>query len=316
MTPRSSYILVGVFVLLLGAALIAGLLWLTTGGPPRDYAGYLVYMTESVSGLNVDADVKYKGVSVGRVSEVGLDPDNPERVRIVLLVLEDTPVKTDTVATLELQGITGIANINLTGGSQAAGLLLPQDDADDYPIIASRPSLLMRLDDSVSELFASIIATSDRLGLLLNEQNQASVAATLANTEQLTATLNARANELSALMNDTARLINKVDAATTDLPILVDQFVRSATALEQMALSLAQTGETLQATSADLQNTVAASGGDVRAFTASAFPQATQLIQELKMTAANLREVSESLQDDPSRVLFGGPTPEPGPGEE
>ncbi len=314
MTPRSSYVLVGVFVLMLGAALIAGLLWLTTGGPPRDYAGYLVYMTESVSGLNVDADVKYKGVSIGRVSEVGLDPNNPERVRIVLLVLEDTPVKTDTVATLELQGITGIANINLTGGSRDAGPLIETGD-EEYPIIASRPSLLMRLDDSVSELFASIINTSDRMGNLLNEQNQDRIAATLIHTEALTANLNARAEELNALLENANSLITKVDSATTRLPQLVDQFTRTASALESMALNLAEAGETLQATSADLQNTVASSGTDVRTFTSSALPQANQLIQELKITAGNLRAVSESLQDDPSRVLFGGPAPEAGPGE-
>ena len=314
MTPKSSYVLVGVFVLMLGAALIAGLLWLTTGGPPRDYAGYLVYVTESVSGLNVDGDVKYKGVRIGRVSEVGLDPHNPERVRIVLLVLEDTPVKTDTVATLELQGITGIANINLTGGSRDAGPLIRFED-EEYPIITSRPSLLMRLDGSVFELFASIISTSNRMGNLLNEQNHASFSATLANTETLTANLNARAEELNELLANANTLIKKVDTATTQLPKLVDQFTRTASALESMALNLAVAGETLQATSADLQNTVASSGTDVRAFTSSALPQANQLIQELKITAGNLRAVSESLQDDPSRVLFGAPEQQAGPGE-
>ncbi len=314
MTPRSSYVLVGVFVLMLGAALIAGLLWLTTGGPPRDYSGYLVYMTESVSGLDVDAEVKYKGVNIGRVSEVGLDPVNPERVRIVLLVLEDTPVKTDTVATLESQGITGIANINLTGGSRDASVLTKFEN-EEYPIIASRPSLLMRLDDSVSELFDSIIATSDRLGEVLNEENQAKIAATLANSEQLTASLSARAEELTTLLENTNLLVTKVDAATSQLPQLVDQFTRTASALESMALNLAAAGETLQATTVDLQNTVSSSGTDVRAFTSSAMPQANQLIQELKITAGNLRAVSESLQDDPSRLLFGSPEPEPGPGE-
>lgn len=315
MTPRSSYVLVGVFVLMLGAALIAGLLWLTTGGPPRDYSGYLVYMTESVSGLNVDAEVKYKGVSVGRVSEVALDTENPERVRIVLLVLEDTPVKTDTVATLELQGITGIANINLTGGSLGAQKLTEKGD-QEYPVIQSRPSLLMRLDDTVSELFSSIITTSDRMGQVLNEDNQASIAATLQHTERLTAQLSARAKELNQLLDNANTLVTKVDAATTRLPELVDQFTRTANALETMATNLAAAGETLQATSIDLQTTVASSGSDVRAFTSGALPQASQLVQELKITAGNLRRVSESLEDDPSRVLFGGPEPEPGPGED
>ncbi|MFK8028692.1 MAG: MlaD family protein [Gammaproteobacteria bacterium] len=314
MTPRSSYVLVGVFVLMLGAALIAGLLWLTTGGPPRDYAGYLVYMTESVSGLNVDAEVKYRGVSVGRVSEVKLDPENFERVRIVLLVLEDIPIKTDTVATLELQGITGIAIINLTGGSTEAGQVKRVGD-EEYPIIASRPSLLMRLDDSISELFTSIKETSDRMAEMLNKENQATITATLHNAESMTASLSARADELTELMANTNTLVSKLDTATARLPDLVDQFTRTAGALEAMATNMADAADTLLETSSDLKVTVASSGADVRAFTSSALPQASQLVQELKITAGNLRAVSESLQDDPSRVLFGGPEREPGPGE-
>ena len=62
MKARANYVLVGLFVLLLGVALIAAILWLTTGGPPKDYDFYIVYSTESVSGLNIDAPVKYKGV--------------------------------------------------------------------------------------------------------------------------------------------------------------------------------------------------------------------------------------------------------------
>ncbi|MEM9058808.1 MAG: MlaD family protein, partial [Pseudomonadota bacterium] len=105
MNSKLSYVLAGLFVVALGLALIAGVLWLTTGGPPKDYDLYRVYMTESVSGLSIDAPVKYKGVNRGRVQFVGLDPDNPERVRLELLVLKGTPITADTVATLEVQGL-------------------------------------------------------------------------------------------------------------------------------------------------------------------------------------------------------------------
>ena len=84
MTPKSSYVLVGLFVLLLGIAMIAGILWLSTGGPPEEHDFYLSYMTESVSGLNVDAPVTYKGVDVGRVRDIRLNPENPEEVRLLL----------------------------------------------------------------------------------------------------------------------------------------------------------------------------------------------------------------------------------------
>jgi len=91
MAQKSSFVLVGLFVLVLGIGLVAGILWLTTGGPPKDYDYYRVYMTESVSGLSVDAAVKYKGVNVGRVRDISLDPENPEQVRILLGWLGATP---------------------------------------------------------------------------------------------------------------------------------------------------------------------------------------------------------------------------------
>lgn len=314
MTPRSSYVLVGVFVLMLGAAFVAGLLWLTTGGPPRDYDGYLVYMTESVSGLNVDAEVKYKGVNVGRVSELGLDPERPERVRIQLLILKGTPVKEDTVATLELQGITGIASINLSGGSSASQPLMPTA-GEEYAVIPSRPSLLVRLDDTVSELLASLIRSSDSVGDLLDENNRKTITATLQSSRALTEQLSLRASELEVLLGNANSMIGRMNSAVDGLPAMLEQFETTAGALEEMAVSLAGASETLQATSLDLQTTVAQSGADIRGFTAASLPQANTLISELKITASNLRQVSESLQDDPSRVLFGGPKPKPGPGE-
>lgn len=314
MTPRSSYVLVGVFVLVLGALLIAGLLWLTTGGPPKDYDGYLVYMTDSVSGLNVDAEVKYKGVNVGRVSDIRLDPANPERVRIALLVLEDTPVKRDTVATLELLGITGIATINLSGGSRdSAALITPE--GEEYPVIQSRPSLLVRLDDTVSELLASLISTSDRISNVLAPENQLAIAGILENTQELSGRLTSRADELAEVLTGTNRLLDRLDGATADLPALLAQLTSAAGALEQMAGNLADAAIAMEATSKDLQHTVVQSGADVRSFTSGTLPQASELLIELRETASNLRSISESLESDPSQVLFGAPPPEPGPGE-
>ena len=167
MTPKSSYVLVGLFVLLLGIALIGGILWLSTGGPPKDYDFYLVYMTESVSGLSIDAPVKYKGVNVGRVRDIRLNPNNPEEVRLMLVVLQGTPINADTRATLEVQGLTGVAHVNLGGGeTDSPPLLKPRDEP--YPVIQSRPSLLVRLDDTVDQRAGDgVIASGECQGDLL-----------------------------------------------------------------------------------------------------------------------------------------------------
>lgn len=314
MTPKSSYVLVGLFVLILGFGLIGGILWLSTGGPPKDYEFYLVYMPESVSGLSIDAPVKYKGVNVGRVRDIRLNPDNPEEVRLLLVVLEGTPVNADTRATLEVQGLTGVANVNLSGGGPMSQPLLKPDD-ELYPVIQSRPSLLVRLDDTVSELLGNLIETSARLNLLMDEKNRKAIGDTLVNVQTMTANFSAQSQRFEEMVTELNATLRNARVATERLPSLIGQLERSATAFESMAQTLADTGDVLQTAGQDLQHTIAVSGEDLRAFTGDTLPEAGTLVAELRLTARNLRRMSEQLQGDPSTLLFGPPKPPPGPGE-
>ena len=97
METKLNYALVGLFVIVLGGALLSAVLWLTVGGTEKkQYDRYLVYFTESVAGLNPKAPVKYRGVEVGRVATIEIDPGNPERVEIVLEIERGTPIRQDT----------------------------------------------------------------------------------------------------------------------------------------------------------------------------------------------------------------------------
>ena len=105
-----NYTLVGAFVLVLGAVLIGVLLWIAAGGSVRKQVDhYLAIEEESVAGLNLNAPVKYQGVEVGKVTDIQLDPTNPEKVRLTFAIAHGTPIKADTVAVLKTQGLTGIA---------------------------------------------------------------------------------------------------------------------------------------------------------------------------------------------------------------
>ena len=126
METKVNYAIVGAFVLLLSGAIVAGVLWISSGRTERkDYDTYLAYFTESISGLNEHAPVKYKGVAVGSVREIALDPTDPQRVRLVLAIERGVPIKEDTVAVLSVQGLTGIAFLDLGGGSRESPLLRP-----------------------------------------------------------------------------------------------------------------------------------------------------------------------------------------------
>ena len=111
--------MVGLFIALLGAALLAGVLWLSRTDYRGVYDRYYTYMDESVSGLSNDSSVRYHGVDVGRVKEIVLNPDNPEQVRLALDLVRGTPVKEDTFAVLETQGLDGHNDGELSAAAAA-----------------------------------------------------------------------------------------------------------------------------------------------------------------------------------------------------
>ena len=152
MEEKVNFAVVGVFVMVLSAALIGGVLWLSSGKSyGTSYDIYQTYMKESVAGLNLKAPVRYRGVDVGRVQKIALAPGNVEQVQVTLAIERGTPIKVDTVAVLSTQGVTGIAFVDLTGGSRNSPELKAEPGAP-YPAISSGPSLMVRLDASLIDV--------------------------------------------------------------------------------------------------------------------------------------------------------------------
>ncbi len=307
MTGKTNYVLVGMFVLILGFTLIAGILWLGSGGPGRVVDEYLVYMQESVSGLSRDNVVKYHGVDVGRVRDIGLDPERAQEVRLLLEIDRGTPIRQDTVATLESQGLTGLAYINLTGGS-ADSPPLQARAGEPHPVIPSRPSTWGRLDRAVEELVSNMISVTRQFSVLLNEQNQNHISRSLANMDELSSALAARSGEVDGAVDDLASSLQHMRDASAQLPGLVARLQAAAGALERMA-------DELRATGASVNKAVQARDRDLRRFTAEALPEAAVMINEARRAAQSLRRFSEQLERDPAVLLRGSPPRAPGPGE-
>ncbi len=137
METRASYILVGTFVLLLIAGAFAFVIWLSKVEFDQRPARYVVYFTGSVSGLQVGGPVRYRGVPVGSVTDIRIDPKNVERIEVTLEVATRTPIKQDTFASLGLQGIIGAAYVQLSGGTQKSPALVAKKGE---PRPRSRPS--------------------------------------------------------------------------------------------------------------------------------------------------------------------------------
>ena len=307
MTGKTNYVLVGLFVLALTLTLIAGVLWLGSGGPGRVYDQYLVYMQESVSGLSRDNAVKYHGVDVGRVHEIALDPRRAEEVRLLLEIDRGTPIREDTVATLETQGLTGLAYINLTGGA-AASPALKARPGEQYPVIQSRPSTWGRLDRAVEELATNLIGVSKRFELLLSDENQRHISRSLAHLDDLSSALAERSGDMASALDDLTTTLRHTRDASTGLSDLVTTLQSAASALERMA-------DEIRDTSASVRRVVRARDRDLQRFTGEALPEAAVMINEARRAAQNLRRFSEQLERDPAVLLRGGPPRAPGPGE-
>jgi phospholipid/cholesterol/gamma-HCH transport system substrate-binding protein len=314
MTAKRNFTLVGAFVLVLGAVFIWGTLWIASGGRPKEFDYYVSYMQESVSGLNTDAAVKFRGVDVGMVKQISIDADDPERIRLLLQVRQGTPIREGTVAVLEFQGLTGLANINLIGG-RAESPRLEVPPGEDYPVIPSHPSLFARLDESTSQLLANLIQTSANLNVLLGGESGAHIAESIENLSILTHNLAEQSNRMGELVGRIDHILANTESASEEFPDLVARFGRSADSITSMAGEVRGVAENLAEASAGIADTVEVSGADLQQFTGTTLTELSAVIAELRVASENLRRASEALARDPSVLIYGAGEAKRGPGE-
>jgi phospholipid/cholesterol/gamma-HCH transport system substrate-binding protein len=308
METKVNFAVVGAFVLLLGAALIGGVLWLSSDKSyRRAFDSYLVYMEESVSGLSPDAPVRYRGVQVGRVRQIGLARGNVEKVELRLDIERGTPIKQDTVAVLVTQGLTGIAHVELTGGTRGSAELQARQ-GEDYPVIASGPSLLVRLDAAATGLIDSLTRTSESVNALLDEGNRTAFRETLASLAQVSRTLAERSKAIDAGVVNAARAMENAARLSGEMSALLARIQRSAEAFDRMS------GEGARA-AASAASAVESARGEIRQAARETVPETRQLIVELRELTASLRRFSAELERNPAMLVHGKPAAKAGPGE-
>ncbi len=299
MGSNANYVLVGAFVLLFTAGLLGFAWWLARHGGQEAYDYYQVYMTESVAGLSTDAAVKYRGVDVGSVAEMDLDPDNPEQVRLVLKIKKGTPVKTDTRATLRFYGITGLAFIELKGSSRDAPRL--EAEGDRMPVIPTTPSTFTRLDDALSELAQKSGRVLDKVDLLLSERNLNNVADLIQDSRDMVRGLRRLAEGLDARLDDLRRLVRK--------GIEMEEKVTAAFAdVSEASLDVERLSESLQETYVKLGEQAGRLLAQGEELSRALYDDLDLLLQELQLTVETLRE-------HPADLLFSRSGVRPGPGE-
>ncbi|HEY8905815.1 MAG TPA: MlaD family protein, partial [Rhodoferax sp.] len=305
---KVNYAWVGAFVVLLGALLVAGVLWLASGGAWQKKVDlYLAVEDESVAGLNVNAPVKYNGVDVGKVQAITLDGTNPKNVNLLFAIERGTPVKEDTIAVLKTQGLTGIAYVELSGGSVASPVLLAKAGAN-YPVIRTSPSLSARLENVLSSVLAKLDSTSANLNAILSKENQAAFHNALTDMAAIAHTIAARKDSIDAGIVDGARTLKNTAAASAGLENLTQRMARSSDAIGAMGTEVAKT-------SVSAGKTIDVVGADVKRFSTETLPELERLLGELSTLSRSLNLLTEQTRRDPSGLIFGHKPVPDGPGE-
>ena len=320
MEPKVNYILVGSFVVFLGAAVLVGILWLGKTDYRGSYDRYEAYMRESVAGLSVNSTVKYRGVDVGRIKTIALNPANPEEVLLTMDIMHGTPIKTDTIAVLETQGLTGLATVNLTGGSRDASSLQAQE-GQTYPVIKTGPSLFFRLDEAVSrllseeglaQLLVDLNSAAKGAAMVLDEDNRTMLKRTIKDLSEVAQTIAAHKTQIEQSLNGAARSADNLAKLTaslnSDVPTLLAGINKSVAALGTATDELARTSKAVG-------TVVNEARPELQQFTRRTLPEAGLLVTELRQLTGTLTRVSRELEREPSSLVFGRKPPSRGPGE-
>jgi phospholipid/cholesterol/gamma-HCH transport system substrate-binding protein len=308
METRASYIAVGAFVLALVAGAVIFVIWLARFQGQLEYAYYDILFPGSVTGLQVDGTVRYRGITVGRVDDIRIDDDNIELVRVTIEVERGTPLREDSVASLEIQGITGVAYVLLSGGSKDAAQLAETTD-EPYPLIASKPSNLEEIFEGAPELVSRLNILVERVTLLFNDENQQAIGETLANIRQVTGTLAENREAMNQVLMNGAAAAEQIRSMSAEFQALAAELrVQAGTVGGDAGASMAalrRTADQITEVGAQLDQMIAENREPIRDFSTTGLYEMTQLMTEIRLLVASLSRVSAQIERDPARFLFG-----------
>lgn len=292
MENRSHALIAGLFVILLSAAMAVTATWLS--GETTDHAHYILTSDGSVSGLNPQAAVRFRGVKVGKVEDIGFDPENSRFIRIRIGVDRNVPLTKGVFAQLGYQGVTGLAYIQLDDDGDQPELL--QTNETDLARIQMRTSTLANIVISGQDLLNNVNETVKRMNHLLDDQNQERFSHLLENMENAATDFGSFTEQLQPNLKSLPELTSKTNSLLGN----ADQLVKN---INRVVEKIGQQGgiiDDLSQSAEELADTI---------------PRVQEAIDGVKHGTRNVDRVLLQLEEQPRSLIFGKTPPPPGPGE-
>ena len=336
MQNKAHALAAGIFVLVLAALAVAMAVWLTRDTDTR--TEFELFTSDGVTGLRAQAAVRYRGVPVGKVHSIGLDPKSLGSVLVRISVDESTPVTKATFATLGFQGVTGSSFVQLEDDGASSEPLISTDGRPAR--IPLKPGLIGTLTDRGTALLGQLEQSARRFNELLAPENQKKLfdtvqqigsaaeglqrqGASIQNT--VTQRLDPALASVAPLSEEAIRTLKSLQASSAELGRTAADFsrvsaniARTADDFSQVAKRLTEKGGTLERL-ASTADATAASADAVAAAAArlnnSNLPSALQATENTARAAQQLGRTAILLNENPQQLIYGAGTVAPGPGE-
>lgn len=299
METRAHHVIIGLFTLLAGAGAVLFAVWISNANTSSDYRYYTVVFREAVTGLSRGSAVQYRGIPIGDITELGLDPEDPSQVLAGIRISGTAPITRDTKARLTFTGITGNTVIELVPGDPNSPLL--DGDGTQAARIPATPSPISSLLANGEDLMTNINNLVTNARDMLSGENAERIARTLESIETAAGSLSGQSDDVQALIGELTAASEQATELMSSINVLVnEQGTRTLTHIEQTLTSIASTSETLE----QMLN----SNSDAFASGMQGLGQLEPAIAELRGSLTALRSITRRLEDNPARFLLGRDT--------
>ncbi|MGD8690010.1 MAG: MlaD family protein [Gammaproteobacteria bacterium] len=290
MNNRAYAIVTGIFIMVFGAGILFAVMWLS--GASEDTKPYVIVTRQSVSGLQPESTVYFRGIAVGKVDRIRFDPEQHQAILIHILVGEDVPISRDTYATLQLQGVTGLSQLELNSpGTDLEPLPTSEANPGRIPL---HPSSFERLSGAGTRLVAEMQELAHKLNEIMDDKSQAHVKAVLAQADAASRQL----VELEKNLNEVAKRLPDVSRQAQETLAAVQSAAGQFRGVAERANRMLDDGS--EAT---------------RQLNDTTLPQLDRTLTSFQRTTRELERFLARLRRDPQQLLLGPRRPPPGPGE-
>ncbi|MGE5500326.1 MAG: MlaD family protein [Ignavibacteriales bacterium] len=307
MERNANYGLVGLVSLILFVGVVVFIFWLAKLQFTRDYDTYDILFTEPVRGVSEGGEVHFNGIKVGEVTKLALDRRDPSRVIARIRVQSETPIRVDSRATLEPQGVTGVNYIQITAGTPSKKLLKETVPKGEVPVILSQQSTLSGLLEGGGNVLARTVEALDRVNRVLSDQNIRTFTATMTDMQAFTAEL----RERKAVIADAQQALQKAEEsadAVTKLANSTNDLVNGDG--KRTLKNAAEAAEQVKAAAQDARTMIGKLEGPTSDFATNGLPQLTATIVQLQESAAALERLTNEIQQNPRGLIGKAPAKE------